>query len=530
MCGHHDHGQATVADGPARTFPPHHACCVLPRAPHPLAKVFVLSFFPDADLTGAVHPVHTSADLSALITTGIDVPTLQRALCAIGQVEHLDQLGQHGPPLASAGTASLFHCLFGRDSLRMSLDLLPDFPRVAEATLLELARLQGRNHDPRAEEEPGRIIHEHRLPGDPLLPELERFWTFPYYGAVDSTPQWVNLLLAYTARCGDDIIGVTLTDRDGHARTVADALQAALGWIIRRLDDSAGGGYLWVRRALPEGIPNQVWEDSADSYYHADGTIFDFTRPYAPVAVQGYAYDALLGAAELAERLPALAERPLLAPSLLRARAADLRARFLREFWQSDLGTFALALTFDADTQHPADARDPLMPEQPAPGRPARVIASSPGHLLASQLLDGDDVAPLRAQLIRRLFADDMLAGAGIRTRWTGSPRFRAGSYHNGSTWPVDTGIIADGLRRHGAHQQADDLEARILAGCALVGGFPEFFRGDPNGSIAVNTATLDELVDGLPNRLEQPPQTDQGWTITRVWSILRRRGVVSLV
>ena len=133
-------------------------------------------------------------------------------------------------------------------------------------------------------------------------------------------------------------------------------------------------------------------------------------------------------------------------------------------------------------------------------------------------------MAPLRAQLIQRLFADDMLAGAGIRTRWTGSPRFRAGSYHNGSTWPVDTGIIADGLRRHNEPQLADELESRILAGCALIGGFPEFFRGDPDGSIAVNTATLDDLVDGSLNRLEQPPQLEQGWTITRVWSILRRR------
>ena len=159
----------------------------------------------------------------------------------------------------------------------------------------------------------------------------------------------MNLLLAYIAHCGDDILEAALTDRQGRARTVTDSLEAALGWIIRRLDDPAGGGYLWVRRALPDGIPNQVWEDSIDSYYHADGAIFDFTRPYAPVAVQGYAYDALLGAAELAERLPSIASWPLLDPVTLRARAADLRTQFLHEFWQADLGTFALALTFDVD-------------------------------------------------------------------------------------------------------------------------------------------------------------------------------------
>ncbi|MGE3269477.1 MAG: hypothetical protein AB7P40_12070, partial [Chloroflexota bacterium] len=115
-----------------------------------------------------------------------------------------------------------------------------------------------------------------------------------------------------------------------------------------------------------------------------------------------------------------------------------------------------------------------------------------------------------------------------IRTRSTGSPRFRAGSYHNGSTWPMDTGVIADGLRRHGETALADNLESRILTGCGLVGGFPEFFRGDPGGSIAVNVSTLDEITDGVLNRLEQPPQPQQGWTATRVWNILRRREVIS--
>ena len=37
--------------------------------------------------------------------------------------------------------------------------------------------------------------------------------------------------------------------------------------------------------------------------------------------------------------------------------------------------------------------------------------------------------------------------------------------------------------------------------------------------------ATVDALVDGVINRLEQPPQANQGWTATRVWRILRSRG-----
>jgi glycogen debranching enzyme len=129
--------------------------------------------------------------------------------------------------------------------------------------------------------------------------------------------------------------------------------------------------------------------------------------------------------------------------------------------------------------------------------------------------------------LIARFAQPDLLGGAGVRTKSTTSPRFRAGSYHNGSIWPMDTGVIADGLRKHGAHQEADELDRRILAGCQMAGGFPEFLRGEVDGSVTVNTVIVEEVHDGVPNRIEQPPQANQGWTATRVWRIVRRQGAV---
>jgi len=439
---------------------------------------------------------------------GIRLDALVGVLCELGRVEHLAELGSNGPLLASAGAHSLFHCLFGRDSLRMATDLLEDFPGVAHATLIELARLQGVVVNPRGEEEPGRILHEFRHPDDPHAVRLSaEGWDFPYYGAVDTTPQWINLLTAYCARHGSAILDEPLTDRQWRSITVRDALLSALVWIVGRLDDPGGHGYLWVRRANEHGIANQVWEDSPDSYHFADGTLLDPLRPYAPVAVQGYAYDALLGAADLLERAPG--DLPLFEAAWLRERAVRLRAGVLREFWQADLGTFAHALSFDIDGS----------------ARAARVVASAAGHLLNGRLLDGDDAAAQRAVLIARLRCADLLAPAGVRTKSTTAARYRAGSYHNGSVWPMDTGVIADGLRRWGARAVADDLERRILNGCRRAGGFPEFLRGDVLG---VNTELVDAIVDGVPNRLEQPPQVDQGWTATRVWRILRRRGLLA--
>ena len=266
-----------------------------------------------------------------------------------------------------------------------------------------------------------------------------------------------------------------------------------------------GAGFLWVRRSDPHGIAHQVWEDSGDSHYHADGSIFDPTRPFAPVAVQGYTYDALLWAAELVERRTP--DEPISVEGL-RKRAFALRTDTLTQFWQADLGTFAQALTVESD----------------GTTRPARVVASSPGHLLATALLDGEDVALVREALIARFQEADLLAATGVRTKSTAAPRFSPGAYHNGSSWPMDTGVIADGLRRHGHHAQANDLEARVLRACSTVGGFPEFFRGDLDDCPRVNTSRVDLLGDGVIRRLEQPPQANQGWTATRVWRILSRR------
>jgi glycogen debranching enzyme len=445
--------------------------------------------------------------VSATTASTVDLGALQSVLCQLGRVDRLADLGTHGPLLASAGGHSLFHCLFGRDAIRMAMDLLEDFPAVAQATLLDLARLQGVENNPRGDEEPGRILHELRAPDDPHAIRLSiAGWDFPYFGAIDTTPQWINLLADYCALFGPDLLDAPLTDRRWQGISIRDSLLAALAWMVRRMDDPIAGGCLWVRRAAPHGIANQVWEDSPDSHYHADGTLFDKDRAYAPVAVQGYAYDALLFGAELLERSPGALP---FEPEWLRGRAYRLRQRVLSEFWQPDLGTFAQAITVEADGSM----------------RAARTVASSAGHLLASRLLDGRDAAAHRERLIARFAQPDLLGAAGIRTKSTAAARFRAGAYHNGSVWPMDSGVIADGLRRHGALRAAADLDQRTLDACRFVGCFPEFLRGEPDGTLALNQHIIDAVVDGVPNRLEQPPQANQGWTATRVWRILRTRG-----
>ena len=299
-----------------------------------------------------------------------------------------------GPLTASAGEESWFRCLFGRDALRTAIDLLDDFPRLAHSTLIQLARLQGVRDNPRGEEEPGRILHEHRYAHDPYAALLRRHWDLPYYGAIDTTPMWINALVAYCDKLRDgSILRARSTNRQRRRVSLLESLLAALDWLQRRLDDPSGGGFLWARRSTPMGLANQVWEDSFDAYYFPDGRLVDPSCARAPVSVQAYTYDALIGAADLLEAT--FGHHPVVDVDQLRWRARELRARVFSAFWCPDLRTFAHALIFEPDG-----------------ARRACVVASGPGHLLASQLLDGDDAAPFREQLAKRL----MRAGSfGVR-------------------------------------------------------------------------------------------------------------------
>jgi glycogen debranching enzyme len=422
--------------------------------------------------------------------------SIERALCDLGDVPTLRRLGEHGPLQAAVGEGSIYAgALFGRDSLLMALDLLEDFPRVAERTLMKLAELQGTRVTQRSEEEPGRILHEHRF----TAARRDKHWKYPYYGTVDANCLFARLVERYVAHCGPEILSKEVRRRD-RTVSVAQALMAAVAWVESRLDRT---GFVHVLRANPNGLANQVWPDSYDAFYFEDGSLFDPAIAYAPIAVQGYAYDALLTGAKFTVE-PAVARR-------WKRRAEQLRRDVLRTFWQPHERMFAVAVE---------------LPPNRKP-RQSRVVASDAGHLLTTGLLVGEDTRQHRESVRDRLLASDMLGGAGVRTKSVGAPRFNPGSYHNGSVWPMDTGIIAEGLRQHGYAEEAEDLEDRILRAVACAGSPVEFFRGDTDGEIRINTQRYVLPILGTERTVEQPPQAVQGWTVTRVWRIMRRRGLV---
>ena len=83
-----------------------------------------------------------------------------------------------------------------------------------------------------------------------------------------------------------------------------------------------------------------------------------------------------------------------------------------------------------------------------ADGRPCRVMASNGAHCLATGLVEGERAAAM----CRRLMADDMYSGWGIRTLSRNEQRYNPMSYHNGSVWPHDNAMAALGFARAGDH------------------------------------------------------------------------------
>lgn len=438
------------------------------------------------------------------------------------------EIGDFGPVLASLSIEThqdqpefhRYEAIFGRDSLRVALDLIEEYPKLARSTLLTLAIMQGVEANAEREEEPGRIIHEARDPSaDPLARELTqlRGWGWPYYGSVDSTPEFIRTLAAYCRQTkeGAAFLEQRFVGRDNAERTMAQALEAAVGWIMARLAANPEG-LLEFKTTIPGGITNQAWKDSPDSYFHENGEFANHERGIASVEVQRVAYDALCDAAYILETH---LDKPRVAHDS--AAAADrLKASIMERFWTDERGGFFVLGT-------DRDSRGRL--------RQLKIKTSNMGHLLHSRLLDGDDpeIVRRREAVVAQLFSPAMLCLNGIRTLSAEEVRFRPGAYHNGSVWIWDNYLISQGLARHGYEQQAVELNERLLSDIRATRRFPEYLRGDDDKTHRLNTRTVKiwDKKNNFENTLEQPPQDIQAWSAAAILAIkLKRRRHKALV
>lgn len=445
------------------------------------------------------------------------LPSSIRELERLDQAASLSDIGKK-PVLAALPLSghekdpnfNIYEAVFGRDSLRVILDLIDSYPELARSTLVNLAENQGVEYNNEREEEPGRIPHEIRDPATDIIAQQltrERGWSWPYYAAADTTPEFVRALSQYCRKAVEGrefLLGTSYVARDGRTRNMLKALDAAIDWIFKHMDANTEG-LIEFRHVIPGGLENQVWRDSWDSYFHADGELANHNQGIASVDVQRVAYDAMLDAASI--------YRDYLHNKTKAAKLLDYAERLKRQimdiFWTDDKGGYFVLGT-------DRDQNDRI--------RQLKIRTSDMGHLLHSRLLMGDnpEITRRREAIIRQLFSPEMVGLNGIRTIASDEVRYRPGAFHNGSVWIWNNYLITQGLILNGYNKLADYVATKLLDDVQVTRRFPEYLRGDDDPDHRLNTSRV-VVYDRhyqRENVVEQAPQDIQAWSVAAIMSI----------
>ena len=330
-----------------------------------------------------------------------------------------------------------FVTLFGRDALIVSMQGISGYPEFAAGALRRLSTLQATEDDPERDMEPGKILHEIRH-GE--LTQLGLLPYAPYYGTHDATSLFIIVVSYLYQWLGDVEI----------LRRYLPNVEAAMGW-VDRYGDLDGDGFQEYRTRSSHGYYNQAWKDAGDAIPEQDGSLAGL--PLALCELQGYAYDAKLRLAEIYGLLDREEDA-----ARLRTEAWRLYERFNNDFWWESEGTYYLGLNGDK--------------------RPIRSVASNAGHCLASGIVPEDRAG----RVVRRLMAEDMWSGWGIRTLSSDHTAYNPFSYHTGSVWPHDNAMAAGGFRRYGYTDEAARVAGGIFDAAErfVAHRLPELFAGLP--------------------------------------------------
>lgn len=337
------------------------------------------------------------------------------------------------------------------------------FFRIITKCIETAVKLQGKRVNPLSGEETGKIIHEYRKSGYEHLVSHRNPWylypdkTLRNYDSIDSTPLFLILVGEF----------YKYTKDQEFLQQILPSVGDAFFWINNyghKRRDGLFLEYLLQRSDSYGGLVNQGWMDSPDSILISGESP---KEPIALVEVQGYYFKALKLWASIYEKIDSEKSRDY------QKKAQDLKKTFNELFLlkTEELNFFAQAIF----------------------GSKALILErrSSPGHCLWASYEEGgkfesiidDKFIP---DVVKRLMRPDLfLPGAGIRTLTTKSKFFNPLSYHNGSIWPFDNGLAAEGFNNFGFSNEAKKVRDAVLLAIKHFGTPVELYCANLDGALS---------------------------------------------
>ncbi len=423
-----------------------------------------------------------------------------------------------GRGLFTSNGENFNNAIFGRDSLIASCELLGWEARIAHKVILTLAALQGTKNRSLSDEEPGRIHHENRefktwetsSVNKSVARAVFGLWGGNFekattYFSIDATPRFI-LLIADYAKDHPDILNEKVRRADGQEITVEQSMVDAADWITSHI---AKSGLVEVGRHNPTGLIHQTWKDSPTGYIHENGDMANVTKPIAYLNIQTIAADSLSAAAGLVSE-----DRQNEAMSWQTA-SKSIADSTIKKFWMEDKKFFAAAIDKDNNGHD----------------RQLRTLQSDAGWMLNSDIFDHLPTAERNkyvSAIVKELFSGDFLTDAGIRSRALQyADTLNVADYHGSLvSWPIDTYMIAQGLRKQGLPKLAKQLESRILNTVNMSGDNYEFYYVQPDGKVLLD---LEAAKNKRPTSKDLPtqmnPESGIAWTVAATFMIKLHNG-----
>lgn len=378
------------------------------------------------------------------------MPTAQKNLYNLGYQTVRELETENG--ILASGRNEIYGGIFGRDSLITSLKLLQvhkktkneDCLRIVKKSLKTLANLQGQEINPESGEEPGKIIHEFRPDNhDHLTKNIQKPWyVYPdnsmrNYDTIDAAPLFLITAYRYLQQSHDNVFIETLLPN----------IKAAINWIIAYGDTNGDGLIDYNAKTDREfdGPFTDNWMDHPDTIFHENGLPVRY--PLAPVEVQAYAYLALrLWGTYFKDIDDVFAE-------ILQLKAQELKDNFNETYLVKTNKEAYFAFNIDGAGKQLVSRR------------------SNVGHALWASLTIEDDgvrdsiiekkYIPL---VVKQLLSPDIFEPkGGVRTLSLRSRNFQPNGYHNGTIWPHDNSMIAEGFENFGFKKEANQIRKAYL-------------------------------------------------------------------